>query len=78
VFTARYGLIPYIKQIIFSLLKVNQQPTAHNEYIWDKTLCFILLQVLTLQGCHGGKQQQDKHLDTKTFFKKDYSSHFVI
>ena len=23
-FTARYGLIPYIKQIVFSLLKVNK------------------------------------------------------
>jgi len=35
---------------------INQQPSAHNEYIWDKMLCFILLHVLTLQGCHEGEQ----------------------
>jgi len=29
VFTARYGLIPYIKQIVFRLLKVKQIKLCH-------------------------------------------------
>jgi len=33
VFTARYGLIPYIKQITFSLLKVNKLLLETNNFV---------------------------------------------
>jgi len=33
VFTARYGLIPYMKHITFRLLKVNIQQFLHKNYV---------------------------------------------
>jgi hypothetical protein len=34
VFTARYELSPYIKQIAFRLYRVEQRPQQKNERVW--------------------------------------------
>ena len=38
-FTARYGLVPYIKQITFRLLKVNVLPAYANYTFFSTNFC---------------------------------------